>query len=108
VQKDAVRAASVLNFTLGVTPLVAIHDTELDAIRIFDRRLPGREGALSFRIFEGKLIDEQSHSEWLPTGACSYGPLREKVLNGILSIDSMWFAWASLYRNTQIIPGKEF
>ena len=48
VQKDAVKQVRVLNFTLGVTPLVAIHDQELDAIRIFDRRLPGREDALTF------------------------------------------------------------
>lgn len=104
VQKDAVRQVRVLNFTLGITPLVALHDEEIDAVRVFDRRLQGQEQPLSFVIFEDKLIDEQTRSEWLPTGKSTYGKLREKELSPLLAIDSMWFAWASLYRNTRIFP----
>ena len=102
VQKDAVRKDRLLGFTLGLTPMVAMHDIELDAVRIFDRRLEGRE--LSFIIFEDKIVDEQTRSEWSPTGVCVYGPLREKRLNSVLAIDSMWYAWASFYRGTRIFP----
>jgi hypothetical protein len=108
VQKDFVREKRVFNFSLGVTPLVALYDGELDAVRIFSRRLPGRDGDLSFIIFEDKLVDEQTRSEWLPTGVSTFGPLREQALNGVLAIDSMWFAWASFYQGTHIFPGKEF
>lgn len=107
VQKDVVRKNRVLNFTLGIIPMVAILDHELDAVRVFDRRLPGRTEALSFIIFEDALIDEQTRSEWLPTGTSTYGPLRGKALSPVLAVDSMWFAWASFYRGTQIFPNKE-
>jgi hypothetical protein len=104
VQKDAVRELRVLNFTLGITPLVAVHDRQIDAVRVFDRRLPGREEPLTFIIFEDKLVDEQTRSQWLPTGKSEYGALRERQLTPVLATDSMWFAWASFYRGTQIFP----
>ncbi|MDL2279504.1 DUF3179 domain-containing protein [Desulfovibrio sp. OttesenSCG-928-G11] len=104
VQKDAVRKERVLNFTLGVTPMVAIFDQELDAVRVFDRRLPDMEETLTFVIFEDKVVDEQTRSEWLPEGDCTGGRLRERRLSPVLAVDSMWFAWAAFYRNSQIFP----
>ncbi|MDL2315868.1 DUF3179 domain-containing protein [Desulfovibrio sp. OttesenSCG-928-A18] len=110
VQVDAVKQMRVYNFTLGMVPLVAVYDAQLDAVRIFDRRLPGLppEEPLSFIIFEDKLMDEQSRSEWDVTGKSSYGRLREKELSPVLAIDSMWFAWASFYRGSQIFPPPKF
>lgn len=106
VQKDVVRRDRLLNFTLGLTPMAAVFDTELDAVRVFERRLDGRD--LSFVIFEDKIVDEQTRSEWSPTGACIYGPLREKELEPVLTVDSMWFAWASFYRGTRIFPFNDW
>lgn len=108
VQKDHVRKERVFNFTLGVTPLVALHDEELDAVRIFFRDLPGREEPLTFIIFEDKLLDEETRSEWLPTGNSIYGRLRDRELTPLLTVDSMWFAWASFYRGTEIFPFKQW
>lgn len=104
VQKDAVRELKVLNFNLGITPLVAVHDEQIDAVRVYDRRLPDREEPLTFIIFEDKLVDEQTRSQWLATGQSTYGALRERELTPVLAIDSMWFAWAAFYRGTQIFP----
>ena len=108
VQKDHVRQVSVYNFTLGVTPLVALHDQELDAVRIYYRQPPGRPETLSFILFEGKILDEQTRSEWLPVGKCIYGRMRDKELTPLLAVDSMWFAWASFYRGTEIFPFKQW
>lgn len=108
VQKDAVKEVRVLNFSLGVVPMVAVHDQEIDAVRIFDRRIPGQDDPLSFIIFEDKLLDEQTRSEWTPEGKSIYGPLRDRSLTPVLAVDSMWFAWASLYRGSKIFPYKEF
>ena len=104
IRKDAVQKARVLNFSLGVIPLVAVYDEGIGTIRVFDRRLPGQEKALSFIIFEDKLTDEQTKSHWLPDGVCINGRLKEQSLQPFLAVDSMWFAWASFYRGTQIIP----
>ncbi|MDR0339011.1 MAG: DUF3179 domain-containing protein [Desulfovibrio sp.] len=108
VQKDAVRESRVLNFTLGIVPMMAAHDQEIDAVRVFDRKLPDREQALTFVIFEEKLLDEQTKSEWTADGVCVQGPLRGRRLSPVLAVDSMWFAWASFYRGTRIFPGSSF
>lgn len=106
VQKDAVKEARVLNFTLGVIPMVALYDEGIDAIRIFDRRLPGFEEPLSFTMFEDKLVDERTKSQWTPEGVCTYGKFREKQMTSVNAVDSMWFAWASFYRGSRIFPYK--
>ena len=104
---DAVKEQKVLNFTLGIIPMVAIYDEQLNAVRVFDRRLPDQANPLSFIVIDNKLLDEQTRSEWATTGNCTYGRLREKELAEVVATPSMWFAWASFYRGTQIFPFKE-
>lgn len=108
VIEEAVKTQKVLNFTLGVVPMVALYDEGLDAIRVFDRRLPDQEKPLTFALIADKLVDEQTRSEWTTTGECTYGRLREKMLTEVISTNAMWFAWASFHRGTQIFPYKEF
>lgn len=108
IQKDAVEKARVLNFSLGIAPMAAVYDEGIDAIRVFDRRLPGHEEALTFIIFEDKLVDEQTKSQWRPDGVCIYGRLKEQRLSPVVAIDSMWFAWAAFYRGSQIFPDPAF
>ena len=108
VIEEAVKTQKVLNFTLGVVPMVALYDEGLDAIRVFDRRLPDQEKPLTFALIADKLVDEQTRSEWTTTGECTYGRLREKMLTEVISTNAMWFAWASFHRGTQIFPYKDF
>lgn len=109
IQKDAVRKDGLLNFTLGVTPMVALHDSEMDSVRVFNATLRDTDRNLTFILFEGKVYDEQTRSEWLPSsGRCIYGPLRDTQLNPVIAVDSMWFAWASLYRGTRIFPYSQW
>ena len=105
---DEVKEQRVINFSLGMIPMAALYDQELDAVRVFDRRLPGREEALTFIIFENNLVDEETRTEWLPSGRSIQGALRERELRQVLAVDAMWFAWASFYRGSLIIPGKEW
>ncbi|MDR2162254.1 MAG: DUF3179 domain-containing protein [Desulfovibrio sp.] len=105
VQVDGVKEARILNFTLGVLPLVALYDEELDAVRIFDRRLESRDDRLlTFIVFEDKIVDQESRSIWIPEGVCLYGRHRDKRLLPVLAVDSMWFAWAAFHWNTNIYP----
>lgn len=105
---DEVKERRVINFSLGMVPMVALYDRELDAVRVFDRRLPDREEPLTFVIFEENLIDEETRTEWFPNGRAIQGALRERSLKSVLAIDAMWFAWASFYRGSLIVPGKEW
>jgi hypothetical protein len=106
--KDEVRKERVINFTLGNVPMVAFHDVELDAVRVFERGLPDLEEPLRFAVFEDGIVDETSKSRWLPEGDCVYGRFRDRALKPVFAVDSMWFAWASFYRKSRIIPGDEF
>jgi len=105
---NEVKAQRVINFSLGMIPMTALYDHELDAVRVFDRRLPGRAEPLTFIIFDGALIDEQTRTEWFPNGRSLHGPLRDRDLTPVLTIDSMWFAWAAFHRGSLIIPGREW
>ena len=105
---DEVKKKRVVNFHLGMLPMVALYDHELDAVRVFDRRLHNREDPLTFVIFEDHLIDEDTHTEWFPNGNAIRGTLLGRSLTEVLAVDSMWFAWASFYRGTMIIPGREW
>jgi hypothetical protein len=108
VIKDEVRKERVVNFTLGNVPMVAFHDRDMDAVRIFERNLPDLEDPLRFTVFEDEIVDELSKSRWSPEGDCGYGRFRDRTLKPVLAVDSMWFAWASFYRKSRIIPGDEF
>ena len=105
--EESVKERRILNFTLGVVPLVAIYDEELDAVRVFDRRLPDHKEPLSFGIIENKLVDEQTRSEWTVMGDCTYGRLREQRLSEVISTHAMWFAWAAFHRGSQIFPSRD-
>jgi hypothetical protein len=108
VIKDEARKARVINFTLGNVPMVAIHDRDMDAVRVFERNLPDLEEPLRFTVFEDEIADELSKSRWSAEGDCVYGRFRDRTLKPVLAVDSMWFAWASFYRKSRIIPGDEF
>ena len=104
VQVDEVKKSGYLNFSLGFRHMVALYDADIDAVRVFDRRLPGEEEPLIFTIFEGNFVDEKSKSQWSADGNCFYGRHREKKLTPIYTMDSMWFAWAAFYKQTKIFP----
>lgn len=109
VQVDSVKEARVLNFSMGLTPLVALYDAELDAVRIFDRRPEGTDSRpLTFTLFEDRLLDQESRSIWTPEGVCAYGRHRDKRLVPVLAVDSMWFAWAAFHRQSLIYPYDEW
>jgi hypothetical protein len=102
---DAVRKAKALNQTLGVFKLAAFYDEELDSVRLFESRLPdGR--VLEFQLFEGKIRDKDSNSEWNTDGECVYGRMRGVGLKPLLAVDSMWFAWYAFHPDTLIL-GEE-
>lgn len=108
LDKDMVRRETVVNTGLGVTPLVAVYDHVLEAVRVFDTRVEGFGTPLTFTLFEGKIVDTQTRSEWDQEGRCVYGRLRDRRLKPVYSMDAMWFAWASFYPQTIILPEKSF
>ena len=103
---DEVRKVKVLNFFMGITPLVALYDEELDAVRVFDRRIGAKRGEkpLEFLLFEGMFTDTESRSKWTAEGTGTYGKYRDTKLVPVFTIDSMWMSWSAFHKNTPIFP----
>jgi hypothetical protein len=108
VQVDEVKKAGIVNMMLGLRPLVAVYHPLLETVLLFDRRVAGEEEPLSFSITDGKLVDNESKSEWGLDGACSYGSHRDKKLAQVPHTNAMWFAWAAFYPQTIILPETSF
>jgi hypothetical protein len=90
----------VVNFSPGMTPLVAFYDAELDAVRLFVALM--KEKPLTFKWVDGKIFDEQTKSEWTPEGVAKSGTLDELRLQEIPVYNAMWFGWAAYYPDTEI------
>ncbi len=108
VQLDAVKEARVVNMSLGVSPIVAFYDTTLETAHLFESRVEGGREALTFSILDGKVVDNETKSEWSAEGLCTYGRLREKRLVPLLNTNAMWFAWAAFHPETIILPETSF
>ena len=108
VQIDEIKSAGLVNMTLGITPIVAFYDTVLDTVHLFERRISKDGELLTFSFLDGKIVDDKTKSEWTTEGICTYGRLREKALMPTLHTNAMWFAWASFYPQTIILPEASF
>ena len=66
----------------------------------FSRQLNGQ--TLSFSFTEGKLIDDQTNSEWNVLGQALAGEFKGKQLTPIVSINHFWFSWAAFKPETRV------
>jgi Protein of unknown function (DUF3179) len=61
----------------------------------FARQLDPSTGSgqtLSFTFIDGKLIDEQTKSEWNVLGQALSGELKGKQLTPVIAINHFWFS----------------
>lgn len=106
IDKKAVRTAGVVNFTLGVTAMVAVYDPILDTVRLFKRSFEDR--TLNFEWAADRMVDKETRTEWSREGVGGVGYFRGKRLEPVVGVDCMWFAWANFYPGTRIVPGSTF
>ena len=101
-----VRQAKVVNFYSGLTPLLAVYDSRLDVVRIFDRTVwEGREPAL-FAYRDNSIRDIQTRSAWSMDGKCLDGNLQGASLEQKFGVYAFWFAWAAFHPETDTVPGN--
>jgi hypothetical protein len=99
ISKKNALEQKVINLILGDTPIVAIYDNSLDAVRVFSRTLDDSE--LSFTEQEGVIVD-QTGSTWSFKGIGLSGEHAGKRLEPITHFDVMWFGWVSYYPESEI------
>ncbi len=99
-----VKRKGAVNFFLGPQALVAMHDTKLDVVRLFDRKV-WAEPFLYVRR-NGRIVDIHTRSIWDPaTGTCVEGTMKGASLRQFYGNYSMWMAWSSMNPETFVIPG---
>lgn len=105
VVRDSLRRPRAANFDAGVTPIVSLWDGDLEAPRLFDRRVANY--LLHFVYREGAYYDVETGTRWLPNGVAVEGRLEANRLALLDSFDVMWFAWSAFYPETQLFNWQD-
>lgn len=73
---------------------------DVGAAVAYSRNLDGQ--TLTFTFSAGKIIDDQTKSEWNILGQVIAGELKGKQLTQVVSINHFWFSWAAFKPETRI------
>lgn len=104
VDIDYVKKKGAVNFFLGDMALLAVHDTSLNVVRIYNRQV--WETPSLFVMDKGILIDIATRSHWnAATGKAIAGNMMGASMKQLFGIYSMWFAWFNIHPETFTIPG---
>jgi hypothetical protein len=98
VPKAAVLLRHLVSLDVGTKHLVAIADTRLGAVRVFDRDMDGSSVVLD--AVGGMIVDRSTRSVWNEHGLCISGPLKGLRLRAVVSVDCSWSAWNGFFPNT--------
>jgi hypothetical protein len=73
---------------------------DVGATGVFDPHLDGQQ--LTFQSEDGRIVDEQTSSQWNILGQATAGPLAGQSLIPLVHGDHFWFAWAAFKADTII------
>ena len=112
---EVLAEARVVNDTVAGEELVVIWEpgtaSALDTVSIADGRDVGTANAysrrvdgqiLTFRFEDGRIVDEQTGSEWNLLGMAVSGELAGNQLESMVAINHFWFSWAAFKPETRI------
>lgn len=104
IDVNYIKQKGAVNFFLGPAALLAVHDKELDVVRVFDRHIWSEP--FLFVLENGKLIDLTTRSVWEPaSGLALQGNMQGAAMKQFFGCYAMWFAWYSMHPETFTIPG---
>ena len=112
---DVLQDVRMVNDTVGGTEVVVVWKggtaSALDTSRIADGRDVGAASAysrvldgetLTFSLDGGRIVDDQTGSEWNVLGQAVGGKLAGKSLTPVVAINHFWFSWAAFKPETRI------
>lgn len=104
---DELGSVGVVNLELDGIPLAVVWDREAQAATAFVRVptdvVGGAREALTFTIQDGRLVDEETGTEWSLNGRGTVGTLQGAKLE--IHPESMvgfWFAWSAFHPTTDV------
>jgi hypothetical protein len=103
--RESLRTPKAANFDAGVTPVVSLWDADLDAPRLFDRRVANY--MLHFVSRNGDYYDVETGTRWRPDGLALEGRLAGNRLALLDAFDVMWFAWAAFHPESTVFDWQE-
>lgn len=104
---DALETQGVVNDIVGGVPVVVFWQAgaaspldapiisegrDVGAALAYDRRVG--EITLTFRMDNGRIVDEQTRSVWHVTGEAIEGSLADQALTPIVAVNHFWFSWS--------------
>ncbi len=104
IDVNYVKKNGAVNFFIGDSPLLAVHDMKLDVVRIFNRHVWDKPSL--FVLENGQLIDIGTKTTWdASTGQALQGNMSGATMQQFYGIYSMWFNWYNINPETYLIPG---
>lgn len=112
---DVLEKQQVVNDTVNDTPIsvfwqagtASALDTEaisegrdVGAVNTYLRELNGQ--VLTFSYKDGRIVDEQTGSEWNLLGEALSGPLQGERLQPVVNVNHFWFSWAAFRPDTRV------
>lgn len=89
------------NATVNGQPVVIFWNSLFQGAVAYRSTVDGQ--ALTFRIQDGRRVDEETGSTWIFTGEAVSGPLDHRTLEPVAEAHvSFWFAWASFHPGTEV------
>ena len=73
---------------------------DVGSANAFSRTL--EDQVLTFRFEDGRILDDQTDSEWDVTGLAIDGELSGSQLEPVVSVNHFWFSWAAFKPETRI------
>jgi hypothetical protein len=101
IHKQGLRTRKLANTKLAGLPLVALHDPDLDMVRVFVRQLNGK--VTNFSSERGRIVDELTGSSWTAAGHSVEGKMTGSQLKQQTAYDVMWFAWYAFFPKTEVV-----
>ena len=112
---ELLQEQGTINDSLSETEIVVFWQpgtaSALDSSRIADGEDVGAgvafsrivaDQVLTFSLVDGKIVDDQTESEWDVFGQATSGELASTQLEPIVSVNHFWFSWAAFKPETRI------
>ncbi len=107
INVNYVKKKGIVNFFFDKYALVAVHDKDLDVVRIFDRTVWfGKDPLVIVKDTNKTFKDLQTQSTWDFDGVCRNGNYLGTFMKEYYGIYSFWYSFAANNPETETVPGK--
>ncbi|AGC49663.1 DUF3179 domain-containing protein [Lawsonia intracellularis] len=105
IDEAYVKEKKVVNFYFGPYALVALYDSRLDIVRVFNREVWDKQ-ILFTQNPQGLLVDIDTNTIWNYDGIAIQGKLKDASISEFFGINAFWFSWYAFNPESLLVPGS--